>query len=211
MNEGMKIYNAINAVMSELGAIGKNSYNKQQGFDYRGVDDVMNALNPLLVKHKLFVVPEVIDHIRENRQTAKGGALVYSIIKMRYTLIAEDSSQISAVVIGEGMDSGDKASNKAMSVAYKYAMFQIFSIPTQEMKDAPNPIDPDGESYMDVLPPKKNEPKLICVRCEKAVEPIYKGEKLLRTAQDVADYTKKQMGLCVCWKCFKAWQNEENA
>lgn len=134
------IYGKIADCMRQLGAIGKDSKNTQQGFMYRGVDAVMNALNPVLTANRMFFVPEVLEQHREERQTRSGGNLIYSILKMRYTLYAEDGSNVSAVVIGEGMDSADKSSNKAMSVAYKYAMFQIFSIPTEEL------VDPDGET-----------------------------------------------------------------
>ena len=89
---------------------------------YRGVDDVMNALNPAFIKHKLFMVPEVMEQSRERRTTGKGGELIYSVCKVRYTFFAEDGSSVHAVVIGEGMDSGDKASNKAMAVAFKNAV-----------------------------------------------------------------------------------------
>lgn len=134
------IYGKIADCMRQLGAIGKTSKNMQQGFMYRGIDAVMNALNPVLTENRMFCVPEVLEQHREERQTRNGGNLIYSILKMRYTLYAEDGSSVSADVIGEGMDSADKSSNKAMSVAYKYAMFQIFSIPTEEM------ADPDAET-----------------------------------------------------------------
>ena len=134
-----QIYKLIGKAMDEIGAITKDSVNKQQGFKYRGIDAVYNALNPVLRKNGLFITPEVLDHKREERQTNNGGRLIYSILTMKYTMFAPDGSSVSAVVIGEGMDSGDKASNKAMSVAMKYAMFQIFCIPTEEM------IDPDSE------------------------------------------------------------------
>ena len=134
------IHESITAVMAEIGAIGKNSQNKQQGFMYRGVDAVMNALNPAMTKYKMFAVPKVLDHKREERHAAKGGNLIYSIITVEYTFYAEDGSSVSATVIGEGMDSGDKATNKAMSAAFKYACFQTFCIPTEEMKD------PDAET-----------------------------------------------------------------
>lgn len=136
----MKIYQAINNIMNEMDAIEKGKKNAQQGFMYRGVDDVMNTLKPLLSKHKVFVVPKVLEETREERTTAKGGLLLYSVLKIKYTFYAEDGSGVSAVVIGEGMDSGDKASNKAMSVAFKYACFQVFCIPTEDM------VDPDRDS-----------------------------------------------------------------
>ena len=130
-----EIYQAIIGVMSDIGAIGKGKYNSQQGFKYRGVDDVMNALQPSMVKHELFVAPEIIDQKREERQTKNKGNLIYSVCTVRYTFYANDGSSVQCVVIGEGMDSGDKATNKAMSVAFKYACFQVFCIPTEEMKD----------------------------------------------------------------------------
>lgn len=143
----MNIYQTINAILSEIDPISKESKNQQQGFYYRGVDAVMNAMAPLFAKHKLFIVPEVIDQRREERTTNKGATLIYSVITMRYTFFAEDGTSLSAVVIGEGMDSGDKASNKAMAIAFKYACFQVFCIPTEET--AP---DPDKEAH--TLQPK---------------------------------------------------------
>ena len=137
----MNIYETVSAVMNDIGAIGKNSKNQTQGFMFRGIDAVMNAIAPALQKYKLFIVPEVLEQTREERINSKGTTLLYSIVKVRYTFYAEDGSSVEAVVIGEGMDSGDKATNKAMSIAFKYACFQVFCIPTEEM------VDPDKESH----------------------------------------------------------------
>ena len=144
----MNIYESISAVMSEIGAIGKTSKNTQQGFMFRGIDAVMNAINPALVKHKIFIVPTVLEQTREERTNSKGTTLIYSIVKVKYTFYAEDGSNVEAVVIGEGMDTGDKATNKAMSIAFKYACFQVFCIPTEEM------VDPDAETH-EVAPKAK--------------------------------------------------------
>ena len=154
--EKKNIYETISAVMNEIGAVGKNSKNQQQGFMFRGIDAVMNAISPALIKHHLFIVPEILEQTREERTNSKGTLLIYSICKVKYTFFAEDGSNISAVVIGEGMDTGDKATNKAMSIAFKYACFQVFCIPTEEM------VDPDAECH-EVKPKgkaeKKEEPK----------------------------------------------------
>lgn len=145
------IYSAISKTMKDIGIVGKADTNKQQGFKYRGIDAVMNALNPAMIKNGIFVVPEVLDQLRENRQTAKGGTLIYSICKVKYKFYAKDGSCVEAVVIGEGMDSGDKATNKAMSIAFKYACFQVFCIPTEEMQD------PDAETQPESIPMHNNE------------------------------------------------------
>jgi hypothetical protein len=148
MAENGKIYEAINNVMAEIGAIGKEKKNEQQGFMYRGIDDVMNALQPALVKHKVFIVPEVTSEERSERVTEKvyqgqkkESVLFFTRLGVTYKFFTIDGSFIEAKVIGEAMDSGDKATNKAMSIAYKYACFQVFCIPTDEM------VDPDADIH----------------------------------------------------------------
>ena len=135
-NAKKNIYESMAAVMEDCGAVAKNDRNQKQGYKYRGIDAVMNALNPALRKNKVFVVPEVLEQEREERLSREGNTLIYSVTKVRYTFYAEDGSSISAVVIGEGMDSGDKSMNKAMSAAFKYACFQSFCLPTEEMRDS---------------------------------------------------------------------------
>ena len=144
------IYKAITETMAEIQPIAKGKRNEQQGFKYRGIDDVMNELNPILVKHKIFIIPEVISMERSIRETNKGETLNYSILTIKYFFVHEDGSEVFVTVVGEGMDSGDKASNKAMAVALKYACLQMFCIPTEDMPD-PDNITP--------LPNKPLEPK----------------------------------------------------
>lgn len=134
-----QIYEAIIGVMSDIGVVGKNSKNDQQGFMYRGIDAVMSALNPAMVKNKVFMLPTVLNEDKEIRTTRNGSALYVVRLKMSYKFYTTDGSYVESIVIGEASDSGDKAYNKAMSVAYKYAAFQVFSIPTDELRD----MDPD--------------------------------------------------------------------
>ena len=148
----MNIYEAISRCMEEIGAVGKDAVNKQQGFKYRGIDAVMNAINPALVKNHIFIVPEVLEQQRQERTTNKGAVLIYSICRIKYTFYAEDGSSIEAITVGEGMDSGDKATTNAMAIAFKYACFQVFCIPTAEMKD------PDGETPDPVAPAQQVTP-----------------------------------------------------
>lgn len=186
----MQIYDAIPKIMAEIGAIGKNQKNVQQGFMYRGIDSVMNALQPLLYKHGVFVVPEVLEHKREDRITAKGNGLIYSVCTIRYTFYATDGSSVSAVVVGEGMDSGDKATNKAMAIAFKYACFQVFCIPTEEMKD------PDAET------PPPSEPLMLCADC--GIEmPQYEDESGKPiNKQRWAKGSEKKFGRILCKACI---------
>lgn len=139
----MNIYESIAAIQADVDFIGKDKQTTgQTSYKYRGVDQVLNTLHPLFAKHKVFAVPEVLEVLnREWKTTKTGNSVVYQTARVKYTFYAEDGSNVSATVLGEAMDSGDKASNKCMSVAYKYACFQILSIPTEETT-----ADPDDET-----------------------------------------------------------------
>nr|DAG53280.1 MAG TPA: ERF superfamily protein [Caudoviricetes sp.] len=181
----MNIYEAISRCMEEIGAVGKDAVNKQQGFKYRGIDAVMNAINPALTKNHVFIVPEVLDQSREERTTKSGGALIYSVCRIKYTFYAEDGSCIEAVTVGEGMDSGDKATNKAMAIAFKYACFQVFCIPTEEMKD------PDEETQ-DPAKPQFNPATPEQLRKLNEFIMAYAGMCKNTKESDVTDMLKKK-------------------
>lgn len=155
--EDKLIFKAIPLVMADIDAVGKNRENQQQKFKYRGIDDVMNAINPALIKHKVFIVPEVLEEKREERQTKGGSNLIYSICKIRFRFCAEDGSYIEAITVGEGMDSGDKATNKAMAIAFKYACFQVFCIPTEEMKDPDSECPPESKAKTETVSKENKE------------------------------------------------------
>lgn len=134
------IYKTINDVMKKISAVTKSRVNKDQNFAYRGIDDIMNELHPAMAECGLFVVPTVLSEQRAERKSQRGNALFFVRQNIKFTFYAQDGSHIESIVIGEAMDSGDKASNKALSVALKYALLQVFCIPTEDEKD------PDAEA-----------------------------------------------------------------
>lgn len=141
MEDKPKIYSKILDIQDALPAILKTrefSINNQIVYKFRGIDDLYNAINPLFKKHRVFMTPEILEHESTEKVTATGKTLFYEKMVIRYTLYTEDGSCVKASTKGIGMDSGDKAGNKAMSVAQKYALIQIFSIPTDEPKDPEN-------------------------------------------------------------------------
>lgn len=133
-----KIYAAICATMKDIGAVGKNDVNTFDKYKFRGIDAVMNALSPAMTKNGIFVVPSVLNCEREERISSDGKKnMMYTVLTVQYSFYAEDGSHVDAVVVGEAMDRSDKSTNKAMSAAFKYACFQTFCIPTEElMEDA---------------------------------------------------------------------------
>ena len=139
MDNNLGVYAAINAVQSDLNKEGitKSRRNQQQGFNFRGIDDVYNALSPLLAKHGLCIMPRILTRECVERQTQKGGTLFYVTVEAEFDFVcAKDGSRHVVRTFGEAMDSADKATNKAMSAAYKYAAFQAFAIPTEGDNDA---------------------------------------------------------------------------
>lgn len=139
--ENPMIYSAIVDAMGQINAIAKGRSNSMQNFKYRGIDDVMNELHPILAKCGIFIVPTVLEEQRAEGKTSKGGVIYFTRLKIKFTFYAKDGSFFESVVIGEAMDSGDKASNKALSIGLKYALLQVFCIPTEDDKD------PDSVSY----------------------------------------------------------------
>lgn len=140
------IYKAISGVIADIGAVGKDGMNVQQKYKFRSIDDVYNVLNPALAKNKVFIVPEILEERREVKQMKSGAECTFVICKIKYTFYAEDGSFIEAIVIGEGMDYGDKATNKAMAIGYKYVCFQVFCIPTEDLMDDPDKESPEAVS-----------------------------------------------------------------
>ncbi len=135
----MSVFAAINAVQTDLAKIGisKDSVNQQQRFKFRGIDAVYTALAPLLAKHKLVIIPRIRSRTETVRQTKSGGVLYSVTVDIDYTFADSEGNTFTAGVIAEAMDSGDKATNKAMSAAYKYLCLQTFCIPTEgESPDA---------------------------------------------------------------------------
>lgn len=134
------VYQLIAAVAGELahGGISKNQRNTQGvGYNFRGIDDVYNAVGPLLAKHGLSILPRTLSRECVERVSGQGKALFYVTVEAEFDFVSsEDGSKHTVKMYGEAMDSGDKATNKAMSAAYKYAMFQAFCIPTEGDNDA---------------------------------------------------------------------------
>ena len=151
------IYKKIIEVMADINAIGKDRRNQQQGFQFRGIDDVMNELHSSLAKCGVFVLPKVLEETRTTGKTSRGGDMFYTRLKINFGFYAEDGSHVDAVVIGEAMDTGDKASNKALSIGLKYAMLQVFCIPTEDEKD-PDAVSPQPAAGTMHQQPQQKKP-----------------------------------------------------
>lgn len=152
----MSVYKAITAVSLALSkeGISKDRKNDQQGYKFRGIDDVYNALAPLLANNGLCILPRVLSRECVERTTAKGNAIFYVTVHVEFDLVsADDGSKHTVAMYGEAMDTADKATNKAMSAAYKYMAMEVFAIPTEGDNDA-DATTHDVKPVSKVLPTK---------------------------------------------------------
>ena len=152
METNLPIAQALSEIMKAVGGIAKKDRNQAQGFNFRGIDSVVNAVSPALQKFGVVVVPSVEEYDYQTVEIGKNRtAMGHVRVKVTYTFIGANGDAIKATVVGEAMDSGDKATAKAMSVAFRTALLQSLSLPTDE-------VDPDATSYerssgTDVLAP----------------------------------------------------------
>lgn len=184
----MKVYQAINAIQADLAKTGiEKSRKNSQGSDYyfRGIDDVYNAIAPLLATHKLCILPRMLSRHCDERISKSGGTLFYVTVEAEFDFVSsEDCTKHTVRTFGEAMDSGDKATNKAMSAAYKYASFMAFAIPTEGDNDA------DQQTH-EVIAEKK-PPAITDARLLKAIEKIKSGEYTTDKLRASFTLTEKQ-------------------
>jgi len=135
------IQTAMAAVMADVQSVAKSDRNTHQNFSFRGIDAVLNAVGPVLRRHGVVVLPEVLSHSFETVEVGQKRSLMgHVIVHVAYTFVGPEGDSLRTVVLGEAMDSGDKAVPKAMSVAFRTALLQALALPTDEP-------DPDASTY----------------------------------------------------------------
>lgn len=184
------IYKQLPKAAEKIGSITKDKRNTQQGYNFRGIDDVLNAIHPVFAELGITPVPQVLRATREERTTKTGNNLIYTILTVAVCFFAEDGTYVKAVVQGEAMDSADKSSNKALSAAFKYACFQVLSIPTEEMQDA-DQTTPEGSV------PKSYD----CVACGKPFEGFTGKNGKTYTGPQAYHMSENKYGRALCQDC----------
>lgn len=177
MNESKQVYAAIVQVTSTMASegISKDRKNSQQGYSFRGIDDVYNSLSRMLANANLCILPRVLSRSCSERETKNGGALFTVVVDVAFDLVSAVDGSIHTVrTFGEAMDSADKATNKAMSAAYKYMAFQTFAIPVAG--------DNDADTHTHEVKPKSPAAKAVTQDVWETMTP----EKQI-TLQEVAD------------------------
>jgi hypothetical protein len=201
MNIG--VYSAIAKVMAVMASegIGKTRKNQQQGYQFRGIDDVYNSLARPMVDAGLVVLPRVLSRECKDAQTKSGGNLFYVVVECEFDFIAvSDGSKHTVKTYGEAMDSADKATNKAMSAAMKYAYMQAFCIPTEGDNDA----DSHAHDVLSVAPKRlSNSEREICVKDMKAAPDLKALQQAVKDAHALAKSIGDKESITFFNECYK--------
>ena len=155
----LPIHQALAEIIGELGGIGKTSYNSEQRYHFRAIDAILGELHPLLARYGVVIVPDVIERIYEERTSKSGTQGHCTHLHVRYTVYGPVGDSITLSTWGEGLDYSDKATNKAMTAAYKYALLQLFAI-ADPAEDGDND-SPEGGAAKESAPAPVARPDVV--------------------------------------------------
>lgn len=185
--ENKLIFAALAQVMERVGVVRKSKKNQQQGYDFRGVDDVVANVQQVMAECGVICVPRVIERERELIETKNGGRMASVRLLVEHVFYAKDGSSVVCTTLGEAMDSGDKASNKAMSAALKYALTETLLIPTYEAEKDTEEHSPEMKAPQ-VAPPA-SPPKVHRMPIKDVPESLESLRAAIAQAKDEATLT----------------------
>ncbi len=171
-----QIFELIPKVMSDIGAVAKTQKNEAQKYMFRGIDALYQAAHPAMARHGVFCVPQVMERqeyrFEKVSEYGKASTWVHVTMKIAHLFHAPDGSFVQVITVGEGLDNSDKASNKCMSAAMKYALIELFCVPTQDMEDSDKTTPEQGVRETIILTPKA-PPVKVTEPVEDTFEPDY--------------------------------------
>ena len=138
---------------AKLAAMREVSYVKKQeggklGYPYVSEEDILQVVRPAMIRHGITLNPTKVQQLEAGQFKTKNGAIM-RVVRLQVTFglqcALEDGKTETAVVetVGEGADSMDKASGKAMTAALKYALRQTFLVASG--------LDPDKYKSQDIV------------------------------------------------------------
>lgn len=182
----MEIFKRLAEASKAIVGVQKTSKNQQQGFMYRSIDAIYNGIHEAMANAEIFTTTRIIQVIKEKEVTnSKGGVGYHIILEIEFTFYASDGSSVKEVTWGEAIDWGDKCINKCMAIAHKYALMQIFTIPTEDLED------PDASSPEVQKTAPESQKKGAIIKQSQKLKPPEKPKKEVSILDTITSHFRK--------------------
>ena len=196
----MNIYEKISAIMQDVKYLAKDDHVKFGQTSYKALSEekVTSIMRAELMKYKLVVFPV-------EQSASRSGNISHVDVKYRMVNVENPEEYIEIVSAGDGADTQDKGSGKAMTYAFKYMWLRTFALPTGEDPDKISSDELDAKAAQAM-----EQRQIICERCGKDVYPVKKRNGEIWAAADMEAYSRRKFGACLCWDCMKLAQKEQD-
>ena len=196
----MNIYEKIAAIMQDVQYLAKDDHVKFGQTSYKALSEekVTSIMRAELMKYKLVVFP-----IEQN--ASRSGNISHVDVKYRMVNVENPEEYIEIASAGDGADTQDKGSGKAMTYAFKYMWLRTFALPTGEDPDKISSDELDAKAAQAM-----EQRQIICERCGKEVYPVKKRNGEIWAAADMEAYSRRKFGACLCGDCMKLAQKEQD-
>lgn len=196
----MNIYQKISAIMNDVQYLAKDDHVSFGSTSYKALSEekVTSIMRQELLKHNLVVFPV-------EQAASRTGNITHVDAKYRIVNVDNPDEFIEVVSCGDGADTQDKGSGKAMTYAFKYMWLRTFALPTGEDPDKISSAELDAKEAQ-----AKKQRRIICERCGSDVYPVKKRNGEIWNVPDMEAYSKKHFGACLCADCMKLAQKEQD-
>lgn len=194
----MNIFQKIQAIMKEVQYLAKDGKVEFGSTKYKALSEekVTTIMRQKLIDHGLVVYPAY-------QTSNRVGQITHVDVTYRMVNVDNPDEVIEIASCGDGADSQDKGSGKAMTYAFKYMWLRTFALPTGE--------DPDkiSSEELDAMEASKEDRVLpICEACGNEITDVKKRDGSTWSAEDIAAYTKRKYGAQMCADCATKWAKE---
>lgn len=192
----MNIYEKISAIMREIQYLAKDDMVEFGSTRYKALSEekVTTVMREQLLKHNLVVYPI-------SQTASRVGNITHVDVVYRLVNVEDPGEYIEIASCGDGADSQDKGSGKAMTYAFKYMWLRTFALPTGEDPDKISSAELD-EKPGPRIPPEGDAP-VHCAACGVRLSDYWDGQQLIKAA-GLGERSRAKYGKCLCVKCGRA-------
>lgn len=193
----MNIFEKIAAIMTDVQYLAKDDHVSFGSTSYKALSEekVTSIMRAELLKYKLVVFPI-------SQATNRTGNITHVDVLYRMVNVENPEESIEIASCGDGADTQDKGSGKAMTYAFKYMWLRTFALPTRE--------DSDKISTEELKYKAKTQQECICERCQKPIYPVKKRDGKPWEVEDMVTYSRKRFGAQLCGDCMKLAKKEQD-